>query len=196
LVVEASGEMRGHDSAGCAIVLSMRRCCTQPSARVSLPCLPRRLEHARPPASVSATEFELTDLYQDTATPANGTITRIVDNPGRPEQLGFDKETARALFGEVGLGRTQNILSPAAIRSCIASSRSDYGVALKGEIVLLLDDEAVPLNAGDAIVRRGTIHSGAPRRAADALARRGPTESSNRASRASMPSTTRTSRPC
>jgi hypothetical protein len=27
----------------------------------------------------------------------------------------------------------------------------------------LLDDEVVPLNAGDAIVRRGTIYSGANR---------------------------------
>ncbi|HET7597649.1 MAG TPA: cupin domain-containing protein, partial [Burkholderiales bacterium] len=35
----------------------------------------------------------------------------------------------------------------------------DYAVVLEGEIVLLLDDEDVPLKAGDVVIQRGTHHA-------------------------------------
>jgi uncharacterized cupin superfamily protein len=35
----------------------------------------------------------------------------------------------------------------------------DYGIVLEGQIVLLLDDEEVVLEAGAVVVQRGTIHA-------------------------------------
>ena len=34
----------------------------------------------------------------------------------------------------------------------------DYAIVLEGEIVLLLDDDDVPLKAGDVVIQRGTNH--------------------------------------
>ena len=116
------------------------------------------------PAPVAATELEPTDLHRDTAPPANGTVIRIVDIP--PEgQDGpkFDKETARALFEKVGLAENAEHTIPGRHPLMHRTESIDYGIVLDGEIVLLLDDEEVPLKTGDVVVQRGTIHAWANR---------------------------------
>jgi quercetin dioxygenase-like cupin family protein len=35
----------------------------------------------------------------------------------------------------------------------------DYGIVLSGEITMVLDEEEVPLQAGDIVVQRGTNHA-------------------------------------
>jgi hypothetical protein len=122
------------------------------------------------PAPVTATESEPTDLHRDTAPPTQGTIIRIVDIP--PEgQDGpkFDKETARALFEKVGLAENAEHTIPGRHPLMHRTESIDYGIVLDGEIVLLLDAEEVPLQTGDVVVQRGTIHAWANR--SDRIAR-------------------------
>ncbi|MHA1108644.1 MAG: cupin domain-containing protein [Alphaproteobacteria bacterium] len=39
-----------------------------------------------------------------------------------------------------------------------ATETVDYAIVLEGEIVMLLDDDDIPLKAGDVIIQRGTNH--------------------------------------
>jgi quercetin dioxygenase-like cupin family protein len=116
------------------------------------------------PAPVTAAEPEPTDLHRDTSPPANGTIIRIVDIPPEGERgPAFDKETARALFEKVGLAENAEHTIPGRHPLMHRTESVDYGIVLDGEIVLLLDDEEVPLKTGDVVVQRGTIHAWANR---------------------------------
>jgi hypothetical protein len=116
------------------------------------------------PAPVRANEPEPTDLHRDTAPPANGTIIRIVDIPPEGEEgPSFDSETARALFEKVGLAENAEHTIPGRHPLMHRTESIDYGVVLDGEIVLLLDDQEVPLKTGDVVVQRGTIHAWANR---------------------------------
>ncbi len=151
----------GHDDAGKAVVLS-----DAPPPHVTRPPQQPGLAfheiwNTRAcPSLVSAVEDEPTDLHRDTAPPASGTIIRIVDLP--PEGEGgpnFDKETARALFEKVGLAENAEHAIPGRHPLMHRTASIDYGVVLEGQIVLLLDDEEVVLEAGDVVVQRGTIHA-------------------------------------
>ena len=112
------------------------------------------------PWTIDATEAEPTDLHRDTAPPPNGTVIRIVDIP--PEGAkgpDFDKETARALFAQVGLAENAEHTIPGRHPLMHRTESVDYGVVLEGQIVLLLDDSEVVLERGDMVVQRGTIHA-------------------------------------
>lgn len=161
----------GHDESGRAVVLS-----DGPPPHVTRP--PQQpglafheLWNTRAcPSPVTAVEPEPTDLHRDTAPPSNGTIIRIVDIP--PEGRGgpdFDKETARALFEQVGLGENADHAIPGRHPLMHRTQSIDYGVVIEGEIVLVLDDEEVAIKAGDVVVQRGTIHAWANR--SDAVTR-------------------------
>jgi hypothetical protein len=155
----------GHDHMGRAIVLSSGAPphVTRPPQQPGLAF--HEIWNTRAsPAPVTAAEAEPTDLHRDTAPPAHGTIIRIVDIPpeGR-DGPSFDKETARALFEKVGLAENAEHTIPGRHPLMHRTESIDYGVVLDGEIVLLLDDEEVPLKTGDVVVQRGTIHAWANR---------------------------------
>jgi hypothetical protein len=151
----------GHDGAGRAIVLSdgAPPHVTRPPQQPGLAF--HEIWNTRAsPAPVAATEPEPTDFHRDTAPPASGTIIRIVDIPpeGR-EGPGFDKEAARALFENVGLAENAEHTIPGRHPLMHRTESIDYGIVLEGQIVLLLDDEEVVLEAGDVVIQRGTIHA-------------------------------------
>jgi Cupin domain len=155
----------GHDQSGRAIVVSDAAPphVTRPPQQPGLAF--HELWSTRAcPSEVSATESEPTDLHRDTAPPANGTVIRIVDIPPEGGQgPDFDKEAARALFAEVGLAENAEHTIPGRHPLMHRTASIDYGVVLDGEIVLLLDDEEVPLKTGDVVIQRGTIHAWANR---------------------------------
>jgi hypothetical protein len=151
----------GHDETGRAVVLT-----DGPPPHVTRP--PQQpglafyeLWNTRAcPAPVTFVEPEPTDRHRDTAPPAGGTIIRIVDIPPEGEDgPGFDKETARALFEKVGLAENAEHTIPGRHPLMHRTESIDYGIVLEGQIVLLLDDEEVVLEAGAVVVQRGTIHA-------------------------------------
>lgn len=112
------------------------------------------------PVDLGPTEGEPTDNYRDTAPPAGGTVVRIVDIPPEgPDGPDFDKETARALFEQVGLAENAKHTIPGRHPLMHRTESVDYGIVLDGQIVLLLDDSEVVLEQGDVVVQRGTIHA-------------------------------------
>jgi hypothetical protein len=151
----------GHDATGRAVVLSdgappnVIRPAHQPGLAF------HELWHtASCPAPVAADEPEPTDRYTGTAPPPQGTIIRMVDIPSEgAEGPDFDRETARALFAQVGLAENAEHTIPGRHPLMHRTESVDYGVVLDGQIVLLLDDSEVVLEAGDMVVQRGTIHA-------------------------------------
>lgn len=112
------------------------------------------------PCPVTATESEPTDIHRDTHPPKQGTVVRIVDIPPEGQDgPDFDKETAKALFENVGLADNAEHTIPGRHPLMHRTESIDYGIVLEGEIVLLLDDSEVVLGPGELVVQRGTIHA-------------------------------------
>lgn len=151
----------GHDAAGKAVVLSdgAPPHVTRPPHQPGLAF--HELWNTRAtPDTISFSESEPTDLHRDTAPPPGGTVIRIVDIPPEGEDgPDFDKETAQALFEQVGLGENAKHTIPGRHPLMHRTESVDYGVVLEGQIVLLLDDSEVVLEQGDMVVQRGTIHA-------------------------------------
>lgn len=151
----------GHDATGKAVVLTdgAPPHVTRPPHQPGLAF--HELWNTRAtPCPVSFTESEPTDLHRDTAPPRGGTIIRMVDIPPEgAEGPDFDKETARALFEQVGLGENAEHTIPGRHPLMHRTESVDYGIVLEGQIVLLLDDSEVVLEQGDMVVQRGTIHA-------------------------------------
>lgn len=151
----------GHDPSGKAIVLTdgAPPHVTRPPHQPGLAF--HELWNTRAtPCPVGFAEPEPTDLHRDTAPPPHGTVIRIVDIPPEgPNGPTFDKETARALFEQVGLAENAEHTIPGRHPLMHRTESIDYGVVLEGQIVLLLDDSEVVLERGDIVVQRGTIHA-------------------------------------
>lgn len=151
----------GHDPSGKAIVLSdgAPPHVTRPDHQPGLAF--HELWNTRMmPNPVTAEESEPTDIHRDTHPPKGGTVIRIVDIPPEgPDGPDFDKETARKLFENVGLAENAEHTIPGRHPLMHRTESIDYGIVLEGQIVLLLDDSEVVLEAGDLVVQRGTIHA-------------------------------------
>lgn len=151
----------GHDATGKAIVLSddTPPHVTRPEHQPGLAF--HELWNTRScPAPITSTEAEPTDLHRDTAPPPHGTIIRIVDIPPEgAEGPAFDKDTAEALFAQVGLSENAEHTIPGRHPLMHRTESIDYAVVLEGQIVLLLDEDEVVLEQGDMVVQRGTIHA-------------------------------------
>lgn len=151
----------GHDETGKAIVLSdgAPPVVIRPKHQPGLAFY--ELWHTdQSPAPVTATEAEPTERYTETAPLPNGTIIRMVDIPPEGQDgPDFDKETAEALFAQVGLAENAEHTIPGRHPLMHRTESIDYGIVLEGQIVLLLDDSEVVLEVGDMVVQRGTIHA-------------------------------------
>lgn len=151
----------GHDETGKAIVLSdgAPPNVIRPEHQPGLAF--HELWHTdQSPAPVTATEAEPTDRYTETAPLPHGTIIRMVDIP--PEGADgpdFDKDTAEALFAQVGLAENAEHTIPGRHPLMHRTESIDYGIVLESQIVLLLDEDEVMLEQGDMVVQRGTIHA-------------------------------------
>ena len=116
------------------------------------------------PMTLSFAEAEPTDRHRDTAPPRGGTVIRIVDIPPEGQDgPGFDRDAAGDLFAAVGLQGNEDHTIPGRHPLMHRTESVDYGVVLSGEIVLLLDEDEVPLGPGDVVIQRGTIHAWANR---------------------------------
>lgn len=151
----------GHDPSGKAVVLSdgAPPHVTRPPHQPGL-AFHELWNTAATPGIISFAEPEPTDRHRDTAPPPGGTVIRIVDIPPEGDSgPDFDKETARALFEQVGLGDNAEHTIPGRHPLMHRTESVDYGIVLEGQIVLLLDDSEVVLEQGDLVVQRGTIHA-------------------------------------
>ncbi len=151
----------GHDATGKAIVMSddAPPHVTRPEHQPGL-AFHELWNTQSTPGPVSFDEPEPTDLHRDTHPPKGGTVIRMVDIPPEgPDGPEFDKETARKLFEKVGLAENAEHTLPGRHPLMHRTESVDYGVVLEGQIVLLLDDSEVVLEAGDLVVQRGTIHA-------------------------------------
>lgn len=151
----------GHDATGKAIVLADGA----PPLVIRSPVQPGLAFHeiwntAAMPQPVAATYDEPTQRHSGTAPPKNGTVIRIVDMPPEgPDGPQFDQKQSRELFAAVGLAENADRHKPGRHPLMHRTESIDYGIVLKGEIVLLLDDSEVHLKAGDVVVQRGTVHA-------------------------------------
>jgi hypothetical protein len=151
----------GHDATGKAIVLSddAPPHVTRPEHQPGL-AFHELWSTRSTPSPVGFDEAEPTDIHRDTHPPAGGTVIRIVDIPPEgPNGPEFDKETARKLFEKVGLAENAEHTIPGRHPLMHRTESIDYGIVLEGQIVLLLDDSEVVLEAGDTVIQRGTIHA-------------------------------------
>ena len=151
----------GHDENGKAIVLEdgAPPHVTRPTHQPGLAF--HELWNTRStPSPITARESEPTDIHRDTHPPKGGTVIRIVDIPPEGQDgPDFDKETAKALFENVGLAENAEHTIPGRNPLMHRTESIDYGIVLEGEIVLLLDDSEVVLGPGELVVQRGTIHA-------------------------------------
>jgi hypothetical protein len=112
--------------------------------------------------------FETLHLPHTLEPPPSGSVMRVVTLP--PDDAWKGKVGAReveAYFAAMG-SPGASAYGPAAPHPYMQKTRSlDFCIVLEGEIVLVLDTQEVPLNAGDVVIQRGTRHawsnrSGAP----------------------------------
>ena len=84
-----------------------------------------------------------------------GTNFRISEYPPESEAPSHTADFQKA-FAEVGGAHrlTEGARHPMMHRT----ETVDYAIVLEGEIVMLLDDQDVPLKAGDVVIQRGTNH--------------------------------------
>jgi mannose-6-phosphate isomerase-like protein (cupin superfamily) len=88
--------------------------------------------------------------------PTNGSAFRCVEFlPEDPEVLA--KLDGKSAFAEMGAG--DNIVADARHPFMHRTNSLDYAIILSGEINMLMDEEDIPLKAGDVVVQRGTNHA-------------------------------------
>jgi mannose-6-phosphate isomerase-like protein (cupin superfamily) len=135
----------GHDKTGKAVVLSDG---PAPNLRshdaFSVDVTDFWLTGALPADNADATDRAVGDLPIQPL--PGGTVFRIVEF--RPGESRAAKDWQP---GKGGDNRTHPFMH--------RTATIDYQVVLKGEVVMLLDDSEVKLQAGDVVVQRGTTHA-------------------------------------
>lgn len=89
--------------------------------------------------------------------PPGGSVFRIADIP--PDAESTSKEDAAKMFEAMGDAHASTHSDDHGAALMHRTPSLDYGIVLEGEIVLVLDQEEVPLKAGDVVVQRGSNHA-------------------------------------
>ena len=90
----------------------------------------------------------------------SGSVIRFVQiAPESQTQLPSDPTAMRAHFAELGSAEaaTGNSSSPHPFMH--RTETVDYGIVLRGEVTLILDDSETLLKPGDVVIQRGTNHA-------------------------------------
>ena len=151
----------GHDASGKAVVLEDG---LAPAVRTN----PHRPGHisvdlwktSASPVIVRREEADPTAGPKQIHPPPHGTVFRISEIAPETEAIRkMDPEKAREVFKAMGNESAstfgQNRRHPFMHRT----ETIDYAVVLEGEVVMLLDDDEVHLEAGDVVIQRGTNHA-------------------------------------
>jgi mannose-6-phosphate isomerase-like protein (cupin superfamily) len=151
----------GHDARGKAIVVTDG---LAPAVRTN-PLRPGHVsvdlwKTAAMPVVLEAQELDPTRGPKQIHPPHNGTVIRISEIAPETEAIrNLDPESAREVFRAMGNEGASTAGRGGRHPFMHRTETIDYAVVLEGEIVLLLDDEDVPLKAGDVVIQRGTHHA-------------------------------------
>lgn len=112
------------------------------------------------PAPIDAASGEPPEDGIILAPPKNGTRIRVLDIP--PDDPSFSEmtpEQAKAHFAEIGAAEASSHSGEGSRHAHMHRTETiDYGIVLDGEIVLIMDEGEVTVQAGDIVVQRGTNH--------------------------------------
>lgn len=150
----------GHDQNGKAVVIfdGEAENVSRPPARAGLAIHNFWWQEGTP--APLAGNAETTDREIGLLPPKNGSIFRIIEYPPDKNWIGkMGAEGAAADFAHMGAAHVQDRSATRRHPGMHKTETLDYAVILKGEIVMLLDEEEVALSAGDVVVQRGTNHA-------------------------------------
>lgn len=151
----------GHDEHGKAIVLEDG---LAPAVRTN----PHRPGHISvdlwktdaSPVIVRSGEADPTSGPKQIHPPPHGTVFRISEIAPETEAIrNMDPSKAREVFKAMGNESASTFGENKRHPFMHRTQTVDYAVVLDGEIVMLLDDEEVHLQAGDVVIQRGTNHA-------------------------------------
>ena len=151
----------GHDASGKAVVLEDG---LAPAVRTN----PHRPGHIsvdlwktdRSPVIVRCEEPDPTGGPKQIHPVRNGTVFRISEIAPETEAVrNMDASQAKAVFKAMGNESASTFGENQRHPFMHRTETIDYAVVLEGEIVMLLDDQDVPLKAGDVVIQRGTNHA-------------------------------------
>lgn len=150
----------GHDASGRAIVVSdapapfMHRSPARPGFWSNDIW---RTEGA--PAVIRATPQDITAGPRRQLPHKHGTVIRVNHFP--PDGAKLDSAAIAREFEALGNSAASTASTGGAARHAMMhrTETIDYAIMLSGEIVLILDDSEVTLNAGDIVVQCGTNHA-------------------------------------
>jgi quercetin dioxygenase-like cupin family protein len=155
----------GHDASGRAIVLEDGPC---PAVHTN-PHRPGHISHdlwktSASPIPIGAEEPDPTVGPKVLHPPRNGSVFRISIVPPETEATHrYSPEQAKAAFEAMGAAGASTFGKNQRHPFMHRTESVDYAVVLEGEIVMLLDEGEVHLEAGDVVIQRGTNHAWANR---------------------------------
>ena len=115
-------------------------------------------------------EFETLHLPHTLEPPANGSVLRIVTFPPDSKWKGkVGHNEVRAYFEAMGSPGASTWSAHAPHPYMQKTGSLDFCIVLEGEIVLVLETQEVPMNAGEIVVQRGTNHAWSNRSARPAV---------------------------
>jgi mannose-6-phosphate isomerase-like protein (cupin superfamily) len=151
----------GHDARGRAVVLSDG---LAPAVRTN-PLRPGHIsvdlwKTSSSPVIVKREEPDPTLGPKQIHPPPRGTVFRISEIAPETDAIrNLSPEKAREVFKAMGNEHASTAGKGGRHPFMHRTETVDYAVVLRGEITLLLDEEDVPLKAGDVVIQRGTNHA-------------------------------------
>ena len=89
--------------------------------------------------------------------PKNGSVVRIIDIPPEPKDEAERERAMKASFGQL-FSDARHEPKPGQHPGMHATTTVDYAILLAGELVAIMDEEEVTMQAGDVLIQRGTNH--------------------------------------
>lgn len=112
------------------------------------------------PARIDRSSGEPREERLSLPPPRNGTRIRVLDIPSETERTRtLNADTAQKHFELIGGGAAHSAKDNVKHPYMHRTESIDYGIVLKGEIYLIMDEEEVLVRQGDIVVQRGTNHA-------------------------------------